>query len=295
MKSATIGSSALPIVAAFSSLASAASFENTAPLLISSKLLLNSDIISPEYINTFSNVKENVRELTESLCSNAERITVIRFSGLDESNVSDDFLNEFYLSNAFDHVVYQSKEDSTDSSSLLGESCSGLANVLSVSSYDELKSAAVDDNLIIQGLPTFKAPSDSIMEQAALKFSNVLKTDKNNDKREDNIDYDEVEKELEDAFSEINNMLDDELVTIYNEENTFTKTAQVSSNSKKNQTVVDGSLFDKYGFFSTGIWMGTIVLLFLAWLLSIALGWLNSMQISYGAFEKPFDFEKKLQ
>lgn len=246
-----------------------------------------------------------------------QSITYVRFHGLDESDITKEFVEHYSLSIVSDHVVYRSAEDTTGYN--IGEERSdvSIVDVESINSWAEVmqdassnvmifeiyKDSAKDDlkeilqlsghsNVIVQGLPAFDDPSHTLFNQATLNLLNRKKNN-NNSKRED-IDYEEVERELQESFEKVNELLEDQLAEIYekSESNVYSSGAQ--TNTKKH-IMVDGSLFDKYGFFSTGIWMGTIVLLFLAWLLSIALGWLNSMQISYGAFEKPFDFEKKLQ
>ncbi|GAV29627.1 hypothetical protein PMKS-003128 [Pichia membranifaciens] len=315
-----LGSMRFPFlfVSALSGLSSAASFENTAPLLINWNALASNDVSFRE-IDTIQKTSEKIKQITDSIClkSPEQSITYVRFHGLDESDITKEFVEHYSLSIVSDHVVYRSAEDTTGYN--IGEECSdvSIVDVESINSWAEVmqdassnvmifeiyKDSAKDDlkeilqlsghsNVIVQGLPAFDDPSHTLFNQATLNLLNRKKNN-NNSKRED-IDYEEVERELQESFEKVNELLEDQLAEIYekSESNVYSSGAQ--TNTKKH-IMVDGSLFDKYGFFSTGIWMGTIVLLFLAWLLSIALGWLNSMQISYGAFEKPFDFEKKLQ
>lgn len=310
----------LLVVSALSKLTSATSFENTAPLLISSRALTSSGVSFRE-IDTLERTNEKITQLTDFICSNYpnQRVSYIRINGLDESDIAKEFAEEWSLDSVSEHVVYGPDDtrffyNIADSCSIsayfdskmlggktwkdVSERTNTMANVFELykdTAIDDLKEILKyfgDSELIIQGVPTFDAPSDTILDQASLKLNDLLNR-KSNNKRDD-IDYAEIEKELQESFEEINELLDDGLAEIYekSEDNVYKSASQ--TNTKKH-VVVDGSLFDKYGFFSTGIWMGTIVLLFLTWLLSIALGWLNSMQISYGAFEKPFDFEKKLQ
>ncbi|KAG0680333.1 hypothetical protein C6P40_000185 [Pichia californica] len=315
-------------VSALIGLASAFSFENTAPLLISSSLLGNHDYSSR--IDTFDNANNKIKELTGSACAETPELslTYIRVHGLDESE-SSNLLDKYTLTKFIHNVVYESENDfeqypinekcslysvtdskdlDSDSENKWGEYFKNLdtkLNVIELYKESSLDTKYLDDIneilitlntdfMIIQGLPDFKIPSDSILKQASLKLNNLINS-KNNNKRED-INYDEIEKELQESFDEINELLDDSFVEAYDDDSEIADQlqSQPSSSSKKDH-LVEGSLFDKYSFFSTGIWMGTIVLLFLTWLLSIALGWLNSMKISYGAFDKPFDFEKKLQ
>jgi hypothetical protein len=56
-----------------------------------------------------------------------------------------------------------------------------------------------------------------------------------------------------------------------------------------------GSLFDRYQFFSSGIFMALLASIFMLWVLFSALGWLASLQVSYLAFAPPTNIAKKVQ
>lgn len=59
-----------------------------------------------------------------------------------------------------------------------------------------------------------------------------------------------------------------------------------NSTSSSNQTIVDGPLFDKYQFFSPGIFMGLFVGFILLMLMYVGVSALASLQVTYAAFDK---------
>lgn len=61
------------------------------------------------------------------------------------------------------------------------------------------------------------------------------------------------------------------------------KVSRKETASKKHNS---GSLFDNYKFFGTGIFEGTLVALFLIYVLFTALSWLSDLKVSYKSFEK---------
>lgn len=340
MKLQNITSSLLAI-SSFSTIVTASSFGNSAPLLISSNLLefVNNENNNNNIkaIDSIDNADKILNDMTNSICSDYKdsSITLIKIHGLDESDITSSLIDQYSLNKLINNVVYNSIDQFNDNE--FGNSCESVnkidtksliensdnsnndnkwSQILNNSNnkyniIDLYKENSLDteylndinqilihldtDYMIIQGLPTFKTSFDSLVEQTSLKINNLLNNNNNNNsnknKRND-INYDAVEKELQETFEEINELLDDSVFTINEDESNSKLNTQ--SNSKKDH-VINGSLFDKYSFFSNGIWMGTIVLLFLTWLLTVALSWLNDMKISYGAFDKPFDFEKKLQ
>lgn len=297
------------------------SFKNTAPMLVSSDLLSDGNT---DYVTTFEKSNEKISTIIEGVISEGSNVVFMKISGLDESDIDSEFLTSTNLNDLSfisNHVIYNEVKEihilpnvSTCKDVFFAVFHDSTPDIVSLKSAVEnknfsfyiinlIKNDELIDNLlqiseifknskiIIQGVPDFIEPK--------LK-SNTFSTLKSiiTQKKRDNLDYDKIEEELIESFEEINLLLDDDqLVEAYEDEKDINLSFSSASSKqrKSNPNVVDGSLFDKYGFFSTGIWMGTIVFLFLTWLLSIALSWLSSMQISYGAFEKPIDFEKKLQ
>lgn len=55
---------------------------------------------------------------------------------------------------------------------------------------------------------------------------------------------------------------------------------------ENNTTLPEGSLFKRYQFFTTGIFLGYLVLFFLLSILYVGFNALSSLEVTYGAFEK---------
>lgn len=295
----------------------ASSFENSAPLLISSSFDDITDNLNIKEIESIDNINVKIESFINQLTSQHPdfKIAYLKIKNFDESDMTNEFIDVLNNDNnniVSNHVVFKSIKDTkslpNESNTVLNiddinsninwlESLSDSVSIIELNNddhlYDNLNKilpAFENNNIIIQGLPTFKEPSNSnqVLSQESLKLINDLSK-----KRED-VNYETIEQEMKDTFEEVYELLDDQLVSAYNNNEEDEEVLTQSSRSSS-PIVVDGSLFDKYAFFSNGIWMGTIVFLSLAWILSVALGWLNSMKISYAAFNKPFDFEKKLQ
>ena len=63
--------------------------------------------------------------------------------------------------------------------------------------------------------------------------------------------------------------------------------------NKKNSTIVDHRpLFEKYQFFTPGLFMGLLVTLLLLSILFVALRAISSLEVSYAAFEKEMGPQK---
>lgn len=305
------------VAAACTSAVSAASFENTAPFVVSTDLI---EGIDSKYIDTYNHIESTIESITENYCSqkHSKPLGYLIVNGLDETHLleSDSFINKInngHLKVVSDHVVFKPTEKF--SVSKLGRSCdyivyedaydmtskttSNPSVLIFEIANDERINETINniaekynlDNYIIQGVPTFEAPSTSMLKLTADKIKELLDAGM---KRED-INYDQVEKELKESFDEINQLIDDSIVSIYDDDTVKSTGFSENTNGSNKIANANGSLFDNYAFFSTGIWMSTIVFLFLAWLLSVALGWLGDLKISYAAFDKPIDFEKKLQ
>ncbi|KAL6250441.1 hypothetical protein RBB50_002743 [Rhinocladiella similis] len=62
--------------------------------------------------------------------------------------------------------------------------------------------------------------------------------------------------------------------------------ARAGNGAKNNQTMIDGPLFDKYQFFTPGIFMGLLVSFLLLSILYVGVSALASLQVTYAAFDK---------
>lgn len=110
-------------------------------------------------------------------------------------------------------------------------------------------------------------------------------------KRADGVEDDDVAtaQEVEDDFCAAESMIaaEDSMVTALSDEE-YTAYAAGNSTAKSN-------LFTQYQFFTPGVWLALIVSLFLLYVATTAVGWITSIQLSYGAFEKQVDYEKKTE
>ncbi|KIW17405.1 hypothetical protein PV08_04599 [Exophiala spinifera] len=61
---------------------------------------------------------------------------------------------------------------------------------------------------------------------------------------------------------------------------------RAGNGTKNNQTMIDGPLFDKYQFFTPGIFMGLLVSFLLFSILYVGVSALASLQVTYAAFDK---------
>ncbi|OAL29445.1 hypothetical protein AYO20_09182 [Fonsecaea nubica] len=59
-----------------------------------------------------------------------------------------------------------------------------------------------------------------------------------------------------------------------------------ANTARNNQTMIDGPLFDKYQFFTPGIFMGYLVGFLLLLILYVAVSGVASLQVTYAAFDK---------
>ncbi|OUM53530.1 hypothetical protein BVG19_g2823 [[Candida] boidinii] len=218
----------------------------------------------------------------ELLLNNNERcnINIQKIEDLSDNS----WINENENSNKV--TVFQLPSiDVADRESAISE-LDSFFNKIWISSTQELS------NVIIQGLPTFEERKHKSLLKKASKWLNPNEKRESGEDEEKEQSYAQVEAELKSAFEEINEMIGDEVVTMYNDE---IPSSQVKKTDTSSTAANGGSLFDNYGFFSTGIWMGTIVSLLLVFVFSVSLSWISSLNISYKSFDKPINLQKKTQ
>ncbi|CDK28380.1 unnamed protein product [Kuraishia capsulata CBS 1993] len=291
------------LLAAGSLISGAAAFRDSAPFLFGWPA-----VEELSYLTPFADIKAKSHILSSNICSTDDKLVIVTIPGL-----SKDLLNDGYLDTISDfiqskqnegakytpHVRYARNEDSSLSAH---ESCT-VDNIDVVkdenwlSRMEEAQAQAIflkfpeevskineyfeqltlilssKHKVIVQGLPTFAEPTVPAIQ-----------------KRDDTVseeDYNKIQQELDQAFQEIEDMIEsensDKPISIYE------KSVSAAFNT------TDGSLFDKYSYFTPGIWMCTLVSLFLVFVFGVALNWLSSLQVSYRAFDKPFNARKKTQ
>lgn len=140
--------------------------------------------------------------------------------------------------------------------------------------------------IMVQGKPSF--------HKAEAKHENVIsgllrKHKRNYATSGTEEEEDKIAAEVQEDFKAAESLLAQEteiaqatILASSEEENTAPATKKTNSN-----------LFTNYQFFSPGIWMGLIVSGFLLFILSNALSWVSALEISYKAFDKQVDYEKK--
>jgi uncharacterized protein YheU (UPF0270 family) len=286
-------------IAANLGLVHAGAFQNTGPLLVSVKRgpgvkYVGNAMFDGPMVH-LNKVNDDMELFTENYCSeNPEKsISLVKVYGLSNDlqikglfDAFDDSIVEYLI---YD-VIYQNPVNDELSMSSACHNVEVSMLEFDEGTISEIKTISEEsdaDIMLIQFPPKFAPPSESLLKEITSSVYNKLVA--NGVKREE-IDYDTIEQELQNSFEEVDELLDEEIVSIYESEDEYSVGQKASS-----RDVVSGSLFDKYTFFSDGIWMAIIVVAFLIILLSIVLSWLSSMKTSYGAFEKPVDFEKKLQ
>lgn len=288
------------LLALFGALASLTSqakadFHNGAPLLVASPFFKH---LESSYILSADNANSQISNLSDNICSK-DNLLVVRVHGLTNDDLTGEFLNVFgnELHIMSNNVIYPNS--SMDSKFEISPSC-GLIDVGSIENdeqwletitqypsassqsmdlnnsenlMDKLEKLSIlhsDKHIIIQGVPV---PGELIKQKR---------------KAENDVSIETIEKTIREAFEEVEGIIDEN----QHEPTPLTSTKENFSNE---QTVIKGGLFAKYTFFTPGIWMGTLVSVIVFLLTSTALSWLSSMQISYKAFDKPIDFEKKFQ
>lgn len=278
---------------AISLISSACAFANTSPFLASIGGLekfphmIHSQSLSQLLVGTISEV-----------CQSGNNVITIQVPGLDFENLKSGILNYLPSSDiSFSpHVEYgendkfspygtcflesaRIRSEKDDSWLSKVERGSGKAVVLTLPKLSSAEQREMLDsvfakldvlldgaltNIMVQGVPSFEAVGQNLYNEN-LGGKNKRIEDGELEALE------QAEQELEDAFKEIESMIDDDSeVTIMS----------------------DGSVFDNYGFFTPGIWMCTLISLFLVWILLMALKWVGSLQVSYKAFEKPVSSKK---
>lgn len=249
-----------------------ASYANTAPMLVSSSLV---DQLQPQYMLSLHSVNEQFSSI--DMCP----MLLVKVEGLHNDDLDEELINKFGSNNM--HVFSNNVVYPVQGTEINNLKCEGMVDIGMVQNEEKWLEVITkySDNVS----QVFKLQNDDQLLDRLEKLS-ILHADKNiiiqglpgvNQKRlaEGQIDVESIENGIRDAFQDIEELIDE--------------------NSSSKATVAAGnSLFDNYSFFTPGIWMGTLISLFLFFLVAQALSWLSSMQISYRAFEKPVDFQKKI-
>lgn len=275
-------------------------YHNGAPLLVSSfegyadgALAGESAKGLGEYMMSAADASARVSALTGESCAE-DNTLFVRVHGLTNSDLSEAFLGVFGnpMKVVANNVIYPVGDE--DATLELNSACemitvpviedeetwlekatefagSQRVELTLDNALDRLDKLAVlhsEKNVVLQGVPDAGAGGAGLTQSTT------------------QISVENLERAIREAFEEVEELID---------EKTHGKEPEKIVQEAQDFVAPVGGLFARYTFFTPGIWMGTIVSLLLVLLVSAALSWLSSMQISYRAFDKPVDFEKKFQ
>lgn len=213
----------------------------------------SSDIGKFGYIAEFDDVLAATEKWTQAVCAEDE-LTYFVVKNVARQKVDG---------TAIAHVHYNK-----DTQLGLAESCENKVNVVEVDGAQSIEELVGDaKHWIVQEIPSFHAGSHRL---GALK--KWLSKQKRVDVAES---YESIVDEVEADFRKAEQLLEAEDDTV-----------SIMSDGPNN-------LFTNYQFFTPGIWMTLIISSFLIFILYNALGWVSSLEISYKAFDKQVDYEKK--
>lgn len=295
-------------------------FTDTAPLYSSQKLANTFP-----YVASSKAVGLDISSIVNRICETSDRIVIYRVKNLQREGIptKGTFLKHVQYANAGDLDITKDINCSgSQVKHLLNEQLDENDNtnvvVIDIEDeshhrIDEFFGGQSDKIVIVQGKPSFgigdnqnKTVLESIQGDLKNMYASIEKdffkgasngrrAADSGDKESQNVDdFDKVVSEVKSDFEKAKSMLAQESDLPVN---ILLASQSVSSPSVTSVPPVNEKhdLFSKYQFFSPGIWMCTIVSIFLVFVLSVALSWITSLEISYKAFDKPIDFEKKTE
>ncbi|CUM51975.1 unnamed protein product [Debaryomyces tyrocola] len=272
------------------------------------------------YITESGQLLETIGSLTDDVCKNDNKLVIYRVSNLVHGAKPSEGT---YIK----HVHYGSVDelDFPHGSSCDGERVEYMINkqpndtkniAIAVVDIEDDKEHTIDEFLapaggmvIVQGKPSFHKPEskmdglkhyieDKVYDnlKMELDFDNVLhkRTKGSGEAKDDDDKFSQIMAEVEDDFKAAESFISKEggdmMMTILDS----SKTAMAQSDAKPPK-VKNPNLFTNYSFFSPGIWMCLVISGFLVSVLYITMSWMTSLEISYKAFDKQIDFEKKTE
>lgn len=171
------------------------------------------------------------------------------------------------------HVHYNSADNVGD----LARVCDQVVSVKTINSIDDVD--LNDQNLfIIQESPK------------TLNSAREVRDEEDEEDEDISAEFAKAKSMAAEAEAEDNDD-DDDQYHILDEETPEPS----SSESSSPDSPVNGSLFNTYQFFTSGIFMCLIVSFMLLFVLTNALSWVSSIDITYKSFDKQVDFEKKTE
>lgn len=219
-------------------------------------VFINDKLLTSSYI---VESKELAHLINTNLCGANKPVELYHIPSLNshELDVEGTFISR---------VHYDAEASVKDLSTV----CKTQHTVKTVSHIDEIDMNDDSHLVIVQEMPKFKATHA----------------------RRDTED--EISEEFEKAKSMASEAENDDDET-NDEVHIFDEDESEPSASSAPEKATNGSLFNTYQFFTSGIFMCLIVSFMLLFILMNALSWVSSIEITYKSFDKQVDFEKKTE
>lgn len=261
-----------------------------------------------DYITEASALSESVKEFSNNVCSNKQKLTIYRTNNFDApAQESGVFVKHIHYGSADELDLH------------LGEACEQDVEYVkygdahtdkAITVVDvEQESVSVEDllsgtgHIIIQGKPSFHTSKleglkDYIEDQVYENLNIELEVESSKRETAEEAEAQDDEAEFEKLVEEVENDFKAAESYITKEGNSAVTAlaspkASDAPSTDAPKVHVNSNLFTNYQFFTTGLWSCIIVSLVLFFILYTALGWMTSIEISYLSFEKQVDYEKK--
>lgn len=283
--------SSLCLVASSLTIPFVSAFADSSPFYSSQKL--NGQF---PYITESNQLSKSINSIANSVCNDkhsTDKIIIYRVSGLSKDTKQSDgtYIKHVYYENAND--LNLSINSSCQTKYLTNSLPQGNdEEQLIIVDIEDDETHSIDEFLqdeknykvvIVQGKPSFTK------SKIQHNFLGRKRTETASTSNEE--DYDKLIAEVEEDFKAAESLIAEEEEASY--VTTFSENKEESASSSTNTK--QSNLFTKYQFFTPGIWMSFIVSAFLFFILYTALGWMSTVEISYKAFDKQIDFEKKTE
>lgn len=265
------------------------------------------------YITESQQLSESIRSLTEEACRGRGRLVIYRVSQLQHG--PQDGAGTYIK-----HVHYKRAQELDFE---LGPSCSGerVQYVVNGEPPSQDQGVAivdvedgrthtveeflgrVDGPVMVQGKPSFHRP-ESVLDGLKHYIEDAVYDNLNMDFDLDRVLHKRAEQPAvdDDRFDEIMAEVEQDFAAAKSLVAQAAGDAQVtalqaapSKSLVPSHPVKNPNLFTNYGFFTPGIWMCLIISGFLVSIMYVVMSWMTSLEISYKAFDKQIDFEKKTE
>lgn len=263
-------------------------FSNTGQVMIDALAGQLKDDVNQ--IIKLENFRETLIEETKKICQSENRNNVYIYQ-VDDIAIKPE---EAVLGLKFNQILYHDDKSVNLTKDMIFDGCEikEYKQVEQISMQDIFNERKSDEDLVIvQVLPSFKSKGslENIKEQVYDLYNDddIVIQKRGNEQEQEEEDA-VIEEEIEHDFEEAESLASEE-----------TDPVNILANSNKDKqsnngtTIKHDNLFTKYQFFTSGIWSGIIVSLFLLTILYGALSWLTSLEITYASFEKQVDYDKK--